>query len=107
MVWPTLSLADEYDAKCVTHRCEDWLISKLELQEANERYISYALEYARYLVKCLYYGEKYNMNRMTDILYKMLKNVKFSLFTNNEHYKLLSEKIKITLLEARLRTVDK
>ena len=102
MTWPTLSLADEYDVKCVTHRCEDWLISRLE---GNERFtISY--DYAAYLVKCLYYGEKYDMNRMKDILYKILENVKFSLFTDSEHYKLLSEKSKITLLEARLRTVD-
>lgn len=46
------------------------------------------------------------MNRMKDILYKILENVKFSLFTDSEHYKLLSEKSKITLLEARLRNVD-
>lgn len=106
MVWPTLSLADEYDAKSVTHRCEEWLISRLEFKEEKHRR-SHCLEYVPYLVECLYYGEKYDLNRMIDVLYKMLTNIRFCLYNDSEHYKLLSEKSKIMLLEARLRIVDR
>lgn len=109
MVWKTLSLADEYDVKCVLQRCEDWLLTGLEFKWdklGGTRRNTAETQKAEYLLKCLYTGEKYNLKTLHSTVFVKLVNYSFRLYKNNIHYISLSERGRLELLEARLNNID-
>ena len=108
-VWQTLSLADEYDVKCVLQRCEDWLLTGLDfkLNRLNGTLrIGAENPQTEYLMECLYYGEKYNLKTFHSTVFRKMVKYKFRSYKNNLHYKSLSEKGRLELLEARLNKID-
>ena len=105
----TLSLADEYDVKCVLQRCEDWLLTGLDfkLNRLNGTLrIGAENQQAEYLMECLHYGEKYNLKKLHSTVFGKLVKYQFQTYKNNLHYKSLSEKSRLELLEARLNNID-
>lgn len=108
-VWQTLSLADEYDVKCVLQRCENWLLTGLDFKVdrlRGTRRITAENQQAGYLVECLHYGEKYNLKTLHSTVFEKLVKYKFRSYKDNLHYKSLSETSRLELLEARLNNID-
>ena len=86
----TLSLADEYDVKCVLQRCEEWLLTGLDFKLdkfKGTRRITAENQQAEYLMECLYYGEKYNLENLHYTVFRKLRDYNFRSYKNNFHYK--------------------
>ena len=105
----TLSLADEYDVKCVLQRCEEWLLTGLDFKLdkfKGTRRNTAENQQAEYLMECLYYGEKYNLENLHYTVFRKLRDYNFRSYKNNFHYKSLSQNRRLELLEDRLYRID-
>ncbi|XP_052677079.1 uncharacterized protein LOC128158335 [Crassostrea angulata] len=102
-----LPLADEYNVKCVLKKCENWLLTELEFKNAKVRPHYQDVEGdVRYLMKCLYYGEKYSLEELYKKSFTTVLPFKFQRYIENEHYQMLPEKNKRELLEMRLKGIE-
>lgn len=102
-----LPLADEYDVKCILKKCESWLLTELEFKGAKvfPHYQSVEAD-VEYLMKCLYYGEKYSLKKLYEQCFIKVLPYKFLRYTTNVHYQMLPEKNKRELLEFRLKDIE-
>eukprot|EP00105_Crassostrea_gigas_P004685 XP_011417978.1 PREDICTED: uncharacterized protein LOC105321415 [Crassostrea gigas] len=102
-----LPLADEYDVKCVLKKCEHWLLTELEFKNAkvSPHYQDEEGD-VRYLMKCLYFGEKYSLKELHKKSFTMALPYKLQRYIENEHYQMLPEKNKRELLEMRLKGIE-
>lgn len=102
-----LPLADEYEVKCVLQKCENWLLMELEFKEGNV-YPHYqgVDSNVRYLMKCLYYGEKFSLMKLYKMCFTKGLSYKLQRYKENEHYQMLSENNKRDLLESRLSEIE-
>nr|XP_034305887.1 BTB and MATH domain-containing protein 38 [Crassostrea gigas] len=103
-----LPLADEYEVKCVLQKCENWLLSELELKngKVTAQHASVKSN-IKFLMKCLYYGEKYVLEQLYKKSFKLALPYRLKWYKKNEHYQMLLEENKRKLLEARLREIEK
>lgn len=103
-----LPLADEYEVKCVLQKCENWLLTELELKngKVSAQHASVKSN-IKFLMKCLYYGEKYVLEQLCKKSFKLALPYRLKWYKKNEHYQMLLEENKRKLLEARLREIEK
>ena len=106
-VGEVLPLADEYDVKCIRQKCEEWLLTELEFITAKvpPHYVD-VQNNVRYLVKCVYYGEKYGLRKLYVTAFKNLLPFQLKRYIGNEYYHMLPEKNKRELLEKRLCQIE-
>lgn len=102
-----LPLADEYEVKCVFKKCENWLLTELEFKEAkvSSHYEDVDSD-VKYLMKCLYYGEKYSLNILYKKCFTMALPYTLQRYTQHDYYHMLPEKNKRELLEMRLKGIE-
>lgn len=115
MIWlyfidEILQLAGEYEVKCVLLKCENWLLTELELKEAK---VSPHYKHegedgdVKYLFKCTCYGEKYSLKELYKKCFTKVLSYKLHRYKENEHYQMLPESHKRQLLEDRLLEIEK
>lgn len=78
---------------------------KLDALRGTRR-ISAENQQEEYLMECLYYGERYNLKTLHFSVFGKLANYNFRSYKSKKHYKSLSEKGRLKLLEVRLRKID-
>lgn len=83
------------------------MFTKLELKKAkvHPHYTNYDC-HLKYLMKCLYYGEKYSLTEFYKKCFTEALSYKFRSYKENKHYKMLPESNKLELLESRLSQID-
>lgn len=105
-----LPLAGEYEVKCVLLKCENWLLTVLELKKAKV-YPYYTHEDVdgdvNFLMKCICYGEKYSLKNLYKLCSSKVLSYKLHRYKENEHYQMLPESHKRQLLEDRLLEIEK
>lgn len=102
-----LPLADEYEVKCVLQKCENRLLMELEFKEAHVSPHYQGVESnVRYVIKCLYYGEKYSLMKLYKICFTKALPYKLRRYRENKHYQMLSENNKRDLLESRISKIE-
>lgn len=102
-----LPLADEYEVKCALQKCENWLLMELEFKEGKvSPHYQGVDSNVRYLMKCLYYGEKYSLMKLYKMCFTKALPYKLHRYKENKHYQMLSENNKRDLLESRLSEIE-
>lgn len=93
--------------KCVLQKCENWLLTELEFKGAKvtPHYVDVDTD-VRYLMKCLYYGEKYSLQELYKKSFKAVLPYQLKWYIKTEHYQKLLEENKRKLLEARLQGIE-
>lgn len=93
--------------KCIRQKCEEWLLTELEFITAKvpPHYVDVENN-VRYLVKCVYYGEKYGIRKLYETAFKNLLPFKLKRYIENEYYHMLPEKNKRELVEKRLCQIE-
>lgn len=105
-----LPLAGKYEVKCVLMKCENWLLTELELKEAK---VSPHYKHegedgdVKYLMKCICYGEKYSLKELYKKCFTKVLPYKLHRYKENEHYQMLPESHKRQLPEDRLLEIEK
>lgn len=105
-----LPLAGEYEVKCVLLKCENWLLTVLELKKAKiSPYYTHedVDEDVNFLMKCICYGEKYSLKKLYKLCSSKVLSYKLHRYKENEHYQMLPESHKRQLLEDRLLEIEK
>lgn len=102
-----LPLAAEYEVESVLQRCEDVLLTELEFQIAkvSPHHVNVDGD-VKYLMKCLYYGEKYSLQELYRRSFELTQPYKLRRYIQNEHYQMLPDKSKRELLESRLLKIE-
>lgn len=102
-----LPLADEYEVKCVLQKCENWLLMELEFKEAHvSPHYQCVDSNVRYVMKCLYNGEKYSLMKLNKMCFTKALPYKLCRYKENKHYQMLSENNKRDLLESRISEIE-
>lgn len=103
-----LPIADEYEVNCVLQKCENWLLTELKFKGAKvtPHYVDVDND-MKYLMKCLYYGEKYSLQELYKKCFKTVLPYQLKWYIKNEHYQKLLEENKRKLLEARLERIER
>lgn len=93
--------------KCVLQKCENWLLTELEFKGAKvtPHYVDVDND-VKYLMKCLYYGEKYSLQELYKKSFKTVLPYQLKWYIKTEHYQKLLEENKRKLLEARLQGIE-
>lgn len=93
--------------KCVLQKCENWLLMELELKEAkvNPNYRGVDGN-VKYLMKYLYYGEKYSLKEFYKKCLTKVLSYRLSRYKENEHYQMLPDSNKQELLESRVLQIE-
>lgn len=93
--------------KCVLQKCENWLLTELEFKGAKvtPHYVDVDND-VKYLMKCLYYGEKYSLQEWYKKSFKTVLLYQLKWYIKTEHYQKLLEENKRKLLEARLQGIE-
>ena len=93
--------------KYIRQKCEEWLLTELEFITAKvpPHYVDVENN-VRYLVKCVYYGEKYGLRKLYVTAFKNLLPFQLKRYIGNEYYHMLPEKNKRELLEKRLCQIE-
>nr|XP_022301897.1 BTB and MATH domain-containing protein 47-like [Crassostrea virginica] len=102
-VFQVLPLADEYDVKCIQQKCEEWLLTELELKYAkvSPHYIN-VKNSIEYLTKWMYYAEKYRLDKLYATALDKLLPFRLRSYIDSENYKMMPETMKREILEKRL-----
>lgn len=102
-----LPLAAEYEVESVLQKCEDVLLTELEFKIAkvSPHHVNVDGD-VKYLMKCLYCGEKYSLQELYRRSFEMAQPYKLRRYIQNEHYQMLPDKNKRELLESRLLKIE-
>lgn len=93
--------------KCVLQKCENWLLTELEFKGAKvtPHHVDVDND-VKYLMKCLYYGEKYSLQELYKKSFKTVLPYQLKWYIKTEHYQKLLEENKRKLLEAQLQGIE-
>ena len=89
--------------KCIQQKCEEWLLSELELKSAkvSPHYINFKNN-IEYLTKWMYYAEKYRLDKLYATALNKLLPFRLRSYIDSENYKMMPETMKREILEKRL-----
>lgn len=81
-----LPLAAEYEVQSVLQKCEDVLLTELEFKIAkvSPHHVNEDSN-VKYLMKCLYYGEKYSLQELYRRSFETTQPYKLRRYIQNEH----------------------
>ena len=92
---------------CIRQKCEEWLVTELKFRiaEVSPNFVDIENS-AQYLMKCVFYGEKYGLTKLYASVFKHILPFQLKRYMQNEYYLKLSEKTKRELLEKRLCNIE-
>lgn len=103
-----LPLAKEYQVNSLLQKCEDWLLTEIEFIVGEVTgHVKETQTMVEFFAKCLLYGAKNELESLYDKAFQLLVPYNLIRYQNTEFYKLLPDKIKWQLLEARLVKIEK
>ena len=92
---------------CIRQKCEEWLLTEFEFRiaEVSPHYVD-VKSCVEYFMKCVYYGEKYGLEKLYASAFKHILPFQLKRYMQNEYYLKLPEKTKRELLENRLCKIE-
>lgn len=103
-----LPLAKEYQVNSLLQKCEDWLLTEIEFIVGKVAgHVKETQTMVEFFAKCLLYGTKNELESLYNRAFELLVPYNLIRYQNTKFYKLLPDKIKWQLLEARLVKIEK
>lgn len=103
-----LPLAKEYQVNSLLQKCEDWLLTEIEFIVGKViGHVKKTQTMVEFFAKCLLYGAKNELESLYNRAFELLVPYNLIRYNNTKFYKLLRDKIKWQLLEARLVKIEK
>lgn len=103
-----LPLAKEYQVNSLLQKCEDWLLTEIEFIVGKVAgHVKETQTMVEFFAKCLLYGTKNELESLYNKAFELLVPYNLIRYQNTKFYKLLPDKIKWQLLEARLVKIEK
>lgn len=103
-----LPLAKEYQVNSLLQKCEDWLLTEIEFIVGKVAgHVKETQTMVEFFAKCLLYGAKNELESLYNSAFELLVPYNLIRYQNTKFYKLLPDKIKWQLLEARLVKIEK
>lgn len=103
-----LPLAKEYQVNSLLQKCEDWLLTEIEFIVGKVAgHVKETQTMVEFFAKCLLYSTKNELESLYNRAFELLVPYNLIRYQNTKFYKLLPDKIKWQLLEARLVKIEK
>lgn len=103
-----LPLAKEYQVNSLLQKCEDWLLTEIEFIVGEViGHVKETQTEVEFFAKCLLYGAKNELNTLYNRAFELLVPYNLIRYQNTAFYKLLPDKNKWQLLEARMVKIEK
>lgn len=103
-----LPLAKEYQVNSLLHKCEDWLLTEIEFIVGEViGHVKETQTKVEFFTKCLLYGAKNELNTLYNRAFELLLPYNLIRYQHTSFYKLLPDKNKWQLLEARMMKIEK